>query len=197
MSEDEAIQILIALAVCSDAKLSCDEDCPFYNENEEELLGNCNIEFENKLYEAVKVLNKKTVSQNIDSRKSYRMNNTNQEEYKNIEYLIANFSDIARNYYSDKPYIQISGEDVIYKKDIQDLGNLLSAYRKMKEENKELEKDNQKQWAERCKLAIKFDDLKGKIKNMLLQREFELQQEYKEFEDDGEWKAYKKILEEV
>ena len=64
MSEDEAIQILIALAVCSDAKLYCDEDCPFYNENEEELLGNCNIEFENKLYEAVKVLNKKSRGKN-------------------------------------------------------------------------------------------------------------------------------------
>lgn len=59
MNEDEAIQILIALAVCSDAKLSCDEDCPFYNEDEEKITSNCNVEFEDKIYEAVKVLNKK------------------------------------------------------------------------------------------------------------------------------------------
>lgn len=59
MTENEAIKILIALAVCSDAKLSCDEDCPFYNEEEEKILGKCNVKFEDKVYEAVKVLNKK------------------------------------------------------------------------------------------------------------------------------------------
>ena len=34
----------------------------------------------------------------------------------------------------------------------------LSLYNKEKEKNKELYEDNQKQWAERCKLAIKLDN---------------------------------------
>lgn len=37
--------------------------------------------------------------------------------------------------------------------------------------------------------------LKEKIEDMMICREFELQQEYKDFEEDVEWKTYKKILE--
>lgn len=37
---------------------------------------------------------------------------------------------------------------------------------------------------------------KDKIKDMKRYREFELQQEYKEFKDDIEWKTYNKILKE-
>lgn len=37
---------------------------------------------------------------------------------------------------------------------------------------------------------------KDKIRDMQRYREFELQQEYKEFEDDIEWQTYNKILEE-
>lgn len=35
---------------------------------------------------------------------------------------------------------------------------------------------------------------KDKIRDMQRLREFELQQEYKDFEEDAEWKTYKKIL---
>ena len=54
--------------------------------------------------------------------------------------------------------------------------------------------NQQKQELEKNKDLDDYFISKDKIKNMLLQREFELQQEYKEFENDGEWKAYKKIL---
>lgn len=37
---------------------------------------------------------------------------------------------------------------------------------------------------------------KDKIRDMQIYREFELQQEYKDFENDTEWKIYNKILEE-
>ena len=37
---------------------------------------------------------------------------------------------------------------------------------------------------------------KDKLKDMMKYREFELQQQYKDFEEDAEWKTYKKILEE-
>lgn len=37
---------------------------------------------------------------------------------------------------------------------------------------------------------------KDKIRNMKRYREFELQQQYKDFENDSEWKTYNKILEE-
>ena len=35
---------------------------------------------------------------------------------------------------------------------------------------------------------------KDQIRQMLKYREFELQQKYKDFEEDAEWKIYKKIL---
>ena len=35
MTNKEAINILIGLAVCIDPKLHCDDDCPFYKENGE------------------------------------------------------------------------------------------------------------------------------------------------------------------
>lgn len=37
---------------------------------------------------------------------------------------------------------------------------------------------------------------KDKIRDMKRYREFELQQQYKDFENDSEWKTYNKILEE-
>lgn len=37
---------------------------------------------------------------------------------------------------------------------------------------------------------------KNKIRDMKRYREFELQQQYKDFENDSEWKTYNKILEE-
>lgn len=37
---------------------------------------------------------------------------------------------------------------------------------------------------------------KDKIKDRQMQREFELQQEYKDFEDDVEWNVYQKLLKE-
>ena len=35
---------------------------------------------------------------------------------------------------------------------------------------------------------------KDKIRDRQMQREFELQQEYKDFEDDVEWNVYQKLL---
>lgn len=48
---------------------------------------------------------------------------------------------------------------------------LLDLYQKEKEKNKELYEDNQKQWAERCKLAIELDNntvSKDKIREFAL-----------------------------
>ena len=53
MNKKEALDTLIALAVCSDSKLHCDTDCPFYVETE---TGQCNVKFENNISEAVKTL---------------------------------------------------------------------------------------------------------------------------------------------
>lgn len=55
MSKEEAINILIGLAVCINPKLHCDDDCPFYKENEY-----CKyIDNEFELEEAVKTLRNK------------------------------------------------------------------------------------------------------------------------------------------
>ena len=35
MNKKEAINILIANAVCIDPKLHCDDDCPYYKENKD------------------------------------------------------------------------------------------------------------------------------------------------------------------
>lgn len=52
MSKQEAMNILIGMAVCISPKLYCDEDCPFYKENE----GCKYVGTEFELEEAVKVL---------------------------------------------------------------------------------------------------------------------------------------------
>lgn len=53
MTKKEAINELIALAVCIDLKLHCDDDCPYY------CLECKRVEEDFKTYEAVKTLNKK------------------------------------------------------------------------------------------------------------------------------------------
>jgi hypothetical protein len=54
MDKKEAINTLIALAVCSSPELYCDEDCPFYDETKNE---ECTYEHKDfKLKEAIKVL---------------------------------------------------------------------------------------------------------------------------------------------
>ncbi len=53
MTKQEALDTLVALAVCSDSRLHCDTDCPFYKETEN---GSCDVVFEPKLEEAVKTL---------------------------------------------------------------------------------------------------------------------------------------------
>ena len=49
MTKKEAINELIALAVCIEPKLHCDDDCPYYKES-------CNHCGNFKLQEAVKIL---------------------------------------------------------------------------------------------------------------------------------------------
>lgn len=51
---------------------------------------------------------------------------------KSIELTIAHWKDIHRNYYSDRPYIQITGSDAIYLRDIYDLEDLIQDYKKIK-----------------------------------------------------------------
>lgn len=54
MDRKEAINTLIALAVCSSPELNCAEDCPFCDENNK---GQCTYKHKDfKLKEAVKVL---------------------------------------------------------------------------------------------------------------------------------------------
>lgn len=54
MDKKEAINTLIALAVCSSDELACDKDCPFYDGNKKVCCTYLHKEFE--LKEAVKVL---------------------------------------------------------------------------------------------------------------------------------------------
>lgn len=59
MSDKEALDILIANAVCISPKLHCDDDCPFYQGEDEE----CKYDLTNELLEkAVKHLNKEIQS---------------------------------------------------------------------------------------------------------------------------------------
>lgn len=52
MTKQEALNVLIGMAVCIDPELHCDTDCPFYKEEK-----NCRyINKEFKLKEAVKTL---------------------------------------------------------------------------------------------------------------------------------------------
>ena len=62
MTKKEAIETLIALAVCSDSKLHCDDDCPFYDKR-------CEDNFEDNVAEAVKILNKELRGENKMLRK--------------------------------------------------------------------------------------------------------------------------------
>ena len=56
MTKKEAINELIALAVCIEPKLHCDDDCPYYKERGEDFFDGCN-HYENfKVEEAVKIL---------------------------------------------------------------------------------------------------------------------------------------------
>lgn len=63
------------------------------------------------------------------------------------------------------------------------LQGLLDLYNKEKEKNKELYKDNQKQWEERCKLAIELDNntiSKDKIKEKIEELEQDIEKQEKE-----------------
>ena len=96
---------------------------------------------------------------------------------------------------------------------------LLDLCQKQKEKNSKLQKRNDRQfkllrkkdkeiqeikdisehdWEERCRLTFKLENYisKDKINDMKRYREFELQQQYKDFKNDSEWKTYNKILEE-
>ena len=55
MTKKEAINELIALAVCIEPKLHCDDDCPYYKEEKEDF-DCCNRYGDFKLEEAVKIL---------------------------------------------------------------------------------------------------------------------------------------------
>lgn len=75
-----------------------------------------------------------------------------------------------------------------------------------KKENEAIEtviralEDYREDYNHRCQLAIdrkkQLDNSisKDKIRDRQMQREFELQQEYKDFEDDVEWNVYQKLL---
>lgn len=108
------------------------------------------------------------------------MNNTTaKEEYKRIEYLIAHWKDIHRNYYRDRPYIQITGEDVIYMKTIQDMESLLKDYRKLKKERERVSnmkvmisqpmngKSEEKIKEERASIIDKFNKMHIDVVNTL------------------------------
>lgn len=81
----------------------------------------------------------------------------------------------------------------------------VKVFEEMRTELKQ-EKEKNKKLQIRCKELIKekqelntallYDNIsKDKIRDKQIEREFELQQEYKEFKDDIEWKTYNKILE--
>ena len=57
MSEEEAKNVLIGLAVCVSPKLTCEKDCPFYEKDKSCKYINKQFEVE----EAVKVLNKERI----------------------------------------------------------------------------------------------------------------------------------------
>ena len=105
------------------------------------------------------------------------------------------------------------------QKFVQAIETILDLYKQEKEKNSKLQKRNDKQfrllrkkdkeiqeikdisehdWEERCRLTFKLENYisKDKINDMKRYREFELQQQYKDFENDSEWKTYNKILEE-
>ena len=86
---------------------------------------------------------------------------------------------------------------------------LLDLYQQ--EKNKELDNENKKlseeiienickgveeDVLEEYRQQLKNSISKDKIRDMKRYREFELQQQYKDFENDSEWKTYNKILEE-
>lgn len=75
---------------------------------------------------------------------------------------------------------------------------LLDLCQKEKEKNKEIEIRLQEEINEVCEMKTRLfgnSISKDKIRDMKRYREFELQQQYKDFKDDIEWKTYNKILE--
>lgn len=75
---------------------------------------------------------------------------------------------------------------------ISELQFFKEKYKKLELRNKELEK-YKKYYATEVNLFNKYIS-KDKIRDRQMQREFELQQEYKDFEDDVEWNVYQKLL---
>lgn len=123
--------------------------------------------------------------------------------------LIVKAKDIAKRGIDPNEYI----EDLTMRETMQ---GVLDLYQQEKEKNKNLIKQLQEQNIEiqdiskqlrekeeedikmRAKFVLSLANYisKDKIRDMKKYREFELQQEYKEFKDDIEWKTYNKILEE-
>ena len=100
---------------------------------------------------------------------------------------------------------KVSG-DSYTQGELDAIGQLLELYYDNKKQL-EQEKEKNKELEEKLKIAKQlYNDAcvciatdcveKDKIKEMMKYREFELQQEYKVFEEDVEWRTYKKILEE-
>lgn len=85
------------------------------------------------------------------------------------------------------------------QKSVQAIETILDLYQQEKEKNKEIEIRLQEEINEVCEMKTRlFGNSIGKDKIMEMKRyrEFELQQQYKDFENDVEWKTYNKILEE-
>ena len=55
METKEAIDILIANAVCYCSDLYCDDHCPFYGKEQDEC-GHCVSDYDNRITEAVKTI---------------------------------------------------------------------------------------------------------------------------------------------
>lgn len=107
----------------------------------------------------------------------------------------------------DSDFYKNGGWEVIDLEISKAVKGLLELYKNLKEIEKTHQEENGKlrveleQEKEKNKeLQLKYMKLESDrfytIRNMMKYREFELQQQYKDFEEDAEWKTYKKILEE-
>ena len=119
----------------------------------------------------------------------------------NLESCLRNKVNEAKIYLEDKHKRQKDGtceessyaESFIYY--FQHVETILDLYKQEKEKNEKLV-DKTIQYDKTLEKLQKDTIWKDKIRDMKRYREFELQQEYKEFKDDIEWKTYNKILEE-
>ena len=72
---------------------------------------------------------------------------------------------------------------------------VVDLYQKEKDKNKELQRYMKTNLIPKSTINLLYIS-KNKIREKQIEREFELQQEYKDFEEDIEWKTYKRLLEE-